>query len=319
MPECTEEDYFPSVEPSDSLTDMVDSPEIPRRHQRSVTFPTHHPPISTSTPTKKPTRERSNHYSDSTMLPPQIPFIQPRHLQPVQPAPYNSQAYLFSERQPDGSMQYYAATPVHSPKSPPMVDPSLPSQYFAWPQQSPTVLYTQPQVQLEKTALVQQHEAGTIANPSSRISTSGSATPSASHLHKTMPRNASIGKQSQSDKPSPSVRHTASAIKHSPPLKRASPSSPPTKRIPEHVSPADRGRAESTAEADQSKVFEEMLALVEQREDLETGLSQMEEIDTGLLQAEVDTGLQTAEWPALKQLYENPKHSPSELSVCVCV
>ena len=57
-----------------------------------------------------------------------IPFFHPPSLQPVYPVPPD-QVYVFSEVQPDGTIQYYSATPVNSPSalSPPAhVPPSYP-------------------------------------------------------------------------------------------------------------------------------------------------------------------------------------------------
>ncbi len=134
--ECSEEDYFPSVETSNSPTDAVESPVAPRKHDRSRHSSSYTPQRPPVTPSKKsreaaprkgrrhlsgsavgvhPARPPSPYYyySDGGQVP-HIPFIHPSDLRPVQPL----NSYLFSELQPDGTLQYFTATHVNSPMSP---------------------------------------------------------------------------------------------------------------------------------------------------------------------------------------------------------
>lgn len=103
------------------------------RRSRSATFPGHvepHQSISkkrASSPhaayyssghNRSPPQKRQKRPASSGEVP-DIPFLQPPSLQPVYPIPQN-QVYVFSELQPDGSVQYYSATPVNSP---PVISP----------------------------------------------------------------------------------------------------------------------------------------------------------------------------------------------------
>ena len=68
-------------------------------------------------------RQHHQQHSDN------IPFIRPPSLQPVYPIPQD-QVYVFSQFEPDGRVQYFSATPVHSPPPPaggPMLSPPPPT------------------------------------------------------------------------------------------------------------------------------------------------------------------------------------------------
>ena len=187
--EYSDESYLPSGEESDTITDSYfnDEGEVPNdypdgshttpnrrqrhRRSRSATFPGHHhhhgpPPITLRTlpphshsprHSSSPCRQRKRP-ATSEGIPlghaDNIPFLQrPPSLQPVYPIPQN-QAYVFSEVQPDGRVQYYSATPVHSPPvlSPPPPPPLAPHPVAqsAIPQQpvSPALMMMTPSPQL---------------------------------------------------------------------------------------------------------------------------------------------------------------------------
>ena len=102
---------------------------------RSASFPSHrssqpHPSSQRTAPPyphthsyghgHSPPRKRRRRPATSEGIPLQqrhsanIPFYHPPSLQPVYPISPD-QVYVFSEFQPDGKVQYYSATPVHSP------------------------------------------------------------------------------------------------------------------------------------------------------------------------------------------------------------
>lgn len=119
--------------------------EVGHRRSRSATFPGHLEPHNHHSVSKKrPSSPHTAYYSSGhNRSPPQkrrkrpassgavsdIPFLHPPSLQPVYPIPQN-QVYVFSELQPDGSMQYYSATPINSP---PIVSPPPPPPRFNAP------------------------------------------------------------------------------------------------------------------------------------------------------------------------------------------
>ena len=103
------------------------------RRSRSATFPGHleprhsvskkraSSPYYSSGHRRSPPQERRKRPASSGEVPldNDVPFLRPPSLQPVHPIPQN-QVYVFSELQPDGSVQYYSATPVNSP---PIISP----------------------------------------------------------------------------------------------------------------------------------------------------------------------------------------------------
>lgn len=151
--EYTDEEYLPSGDDTFSITDTnYSDEELMLQNLHSDVTPPRHP----KTPNQKPSpvyRQRSSTPNqlpnvagesllsprpNSAPLPENIPFIQPSFIQRVtptqprsQPPPgtgANGEVYIFSEKQLDGSVQYYTATPVHSPlitKHPLSTPPSL--------------------------------------------------------------------------------------------------------------------------------------------------------------------------------------------------
>lgn len=106
------------------------------RRSRSATFPGHLEPHHSVSKRRVPSPHAAHYSSGHNRSPSQkrqkrpassgempldndIPFLRPPSLQPVYPIPQN-QVYVFSELQPDGSVQYYSATPVNSP---PVISP----------------------------------------------------------------------------------------------------------------------------------------------------------------------------------------------------
>ena len=115
--------------------------EMGHRRSRSATFPGYQQPHHHHSANQKQTASPHAAYYSSGYgrSPPQkrrkrpassggmpleykdndIPLLRSPSMQPVYPIPQN-QVYVFSELQPDGSMQYYSATPVNSP---PIISP----------------------------------------------------------------------------------------------------------------------------------------------------------------------------------------------------
>ena len=107
--------------------------ELGHRRSRSATFPGHlephhsvskkrasspHTAYYSSGHNRSPPQKRRKRPASSGEVP-DIPLLRPPSLQPIYPIPQN-QVYVFSELQPDGSVQYYSATPVNSP---PIISP----------------------------------------------------------------------------------------------------------------------------------------------------------------------------------------------------
>ena len=128
----TGDDYSMSDEQlerySDHHTDVQDSatPGVLRakQHHRSATLPTHRPPFGSSANKKSLDSSRRRHSASYKYCSSPShthaggetpPVVYPVHFQPVsQPLYDHTPMYLFSAMQPNGSLQYYTATPVHS-------------------------------------------------------------------------------------------------------------------------------------------------------------------------------------------------------------
>ena len=153
--EYSDEDYLLSCEESDSSIEsyIVDEDDgeapndyivNPRRksgphsHSRSMTYPLHRPPINKHSRSftqssqhkqksnnpyleRPPTRPASSPFVD---LDTHIPVLQSALMQPMES---QGEVYVFSQQLSDGSLQYYRASPVHSPTHhtpPPITQPT---------------------------------------------------------------------------------------------------------------------------------------------------------------------------------------------------
>ena len=135
---CTESyfhDLYGELEQEGDIPgDYVDGSHVTpnRRHRRSrsATYPGHLEPHQTVSKKRASSPHAAYYSSGHNRSPPQkrrkrpassgeVPFLRPPALQPVYPISQN-QVYVFSEMQPDGSVQYYSATPVNSP---PIISP----------------------------------------------------------------------------------------------------------------------------------------------------------------------------------------------------
>ena len=151
--EYSDEDYLPSDEASESCTeDIVDSPAVTRRRHYSAGHFTSRPPISSSGKRARSSSWGRHHDAYPASVPsPLASLSQPTYLHPL--SHDNQHIYLFSGRQPDGSLQYYTATALQPPSSP--LPPNQPAplqsscfsnlpqqQVLNWP--SPSRVYPQP-------------------------------------------------------------------------------------------------------------------------------------------------------------------------------
>ena len=173
------------------------------RRSRSATFPGHVEPHHQSVSKKRASSPHAAYYSSghnrspplkrrkrpaSSGEVPDIPFLQPPSLQPVYPIPQN-QVYVFSELQPDGSVQYYSATPVNSP---PVISPpprfSVPSPLPQAPvPNNPAPPTVQLQVPPTISNIATPHSpqpTSTPAPPQQQLSFSPSATNTTPSPHK---------------------------------------------------------------------------------------------------------------------------------------
>ena len=131
--EYSDEDYLPSCEDSISISENLFDEEgsfdnredmhspTSRFRSRSATLPPHHLPTSgkssKSQSAKKP-RPLSRPASSPLFTSPQIPAVHPPFMQSVtMPQESLNGTYILSETLPDGSVQYFTATPVYSPSS----------------------------------------------------------------------------------------------------------------------------------------------------------------------------------------------------------
>lgn len=151
--EYTDEEYIPSGDDTFSITDTNSEEELVLQNLQS------HTPTQNSRPAQGDKPHHTHHmYRSSTPNQPRniagesprpnstppnlenVPFIKPSFIQQVTPVHSKSQTgangvgevYVFSEKQPDGTVHYYTATPVekpsmtkHSPLRPPSTPPLI--------------------------------------------------------------------------------------------------------------------------------------------------------------------------------------------------
>ena len=144
--EYSDEDYLPSDEASESCTeDRVDSP-VTRRHLHSAGHSTNRPPIRGSVKRARSSSSWGRHHSayPSGVPSPPASLSQPTYPQPL--SHDNQHVYLFSRRQPDGSLQYYTATALQTPSFPipPHQHAPLESGYVSNLPQQPVLSWSSP-------------------------------------------------------------------------------------------------------------------------------------------------------------------------------